>query len=45
MSTVNLGVHNELLREDSRSSSSVLDRKLDLPECETVRLKIGNSIY
>jgi hypothetical protein len=40
ISTVNLGAHTELFFEDSLSSSSVLDRKLDRPEWEIVRLKI-----
>ena len=38
MRTVYLAAHSELFREDSRSSSSVLERKLDFPECEKVKL-------
>ena len=43
MRTVYLAAHNELFREDSRSSSSVLERKLDFPECEKVKLHMNNS--
>jgi hypothetical protein len=34
-----LPADQELFRDDSLSSSSVLDRRLDLPECDIVRLR------
>ena len=46
--TVCLGTRpadQELFREDSRSSSSVLDRRLDRPECDIVKLEFYNYTF